>query len=158
MRLRQPLAIITLLLFVAPLGASICGDCGPGHCLMTDAPEMSDSGEARAEVPEAESPCHAAMGPQAAPPKPEPAERDTAPCHSATPAVGSSDCCSMAAVPGPELASSAAGSVVFELSLEPASDTAELPDSDQGRLEKWRQQPPRQVPQPIYALNSAFLI
>lgn len=142
MNFRTLCGAFTLLLFVAPLSASFCGDCAPGHCMLTGESRMSEQSELRAE-----SHCQEA----------ESSDNAAAPCHSAAPAMASPDCCSIEATPEPETVAAPAGSVFFEIALE-ATPYGELPAAAPTFAEDQRQRPLRQVPQPLYTLHSAFLI
>lgn len=139
MRFRTLCGVFSLLLFVAPLSASFCGNGAPGHCMLTSgAPGMTEPGESGAE-----GHCQEA----------ERQSEESAPCQSTSSGTASSACCSMAAAPEPENAVVSEVSIAFEdaLFLTPRSEPAltdQTPTDD-------RRQPLQQAP--LYALHCAIL-
>ena len=147
-KLRALYVLISLTLIVAPLFASLCGDCVSGHCMEIIASRVSPP-----NTPQVESHCQKSTTTEEAP-------SDEAPCHSEEAAsMASNDCCSMAE--GSELGedSGLAGSIVFEFGLEAAAPfTALSGDRDRGFVESRYRLASRQAPPPLYTLHSAFLI
>ena len=143
MRFRMLCGALALLLFVAPLGASFCGDCAAGDCmLITGASEASETSESQFEghCQETESP-----------------SEESVPCHGAESALASWDCCSITAAPEPELVAAPAFSVKLEIAL-PLTSHAEPPATDRTRTADWQQPVPLQAHPPLYTLHNAFLI
>lgn len=143
MNFRKLYGALTLLLFVVPIGAAVCGNCIAGDCRLTS----SASGTSEPSEAQAQGHCQKAE---------EPSE-ETAPCHSPSPAMASSDCCSMTAAPEPERATAPVVSVSFVIALSVAL-YAELPATDQSHADDRQRLPSSQPPQPLYTLHSAFLI
>lgn len=147
MNVRKLCGALTLLLFVAPLGATLCGSCAAEHCMSTESAGMSHSNGHQGPRSPGENHCNEAEAPR----------QKVAPCHESEAASTASDACSMTASREPENAAPAAGFIVFEIALEASLDI-ELPVTEHDRSSVQRQRIPFQAPRSLYTLNSAFLI
>ncbi len=146
MDVRKLCGALTLLLFVTPLGASLCGDCASGDCMVAGMSPMPVPSESGAESSQAESHCTEA----------EETKDEAAPCHDA-PISSSSDCCLVATSPEPEYVVVHASPLASEIALVVAVDS-EPPAATYDRSVSERQPPPCQSPRALYTLHSSLLI
>lgn len=132
---------------------------------------VSEPSEPRTEShgePGVESPCHKTEPGKTQSGKTQSAKTQSAkteapreeppPCHDGAAELASSDCCSVTTTPEPENPAAPAGSVLYEIALEAAPGAELLATEHDPAESRQRQQPPRQTPQPLYTLHSAFLI
>lgn len=152
MKVRALCALLTVLLLVAPLGASLCGDCVAGHCMATDLPETPVTAE-----PRVASHCHDAADAVIEDVVLHAVEEAPAPCHDAAPTLVQEDCCAIAAAPEPESAIAPPASVGFALTLSTGVD-AEVPGIAPNHSAPRRSPPIPLHSEPLYTLHSAFLI
>lgn len=148
MNIRKLCGALTLLLFVTPLGAALCGDCASGACMVLGMSQTPAPSESRVQGSQAEGPCHEA----------EETKDEPAPCHDApivplTP----SDCCITASASETEHAAVHPAPLVSEISLA-AADDPEPSAATYDRSGSERQPPPCEAPRPLYTLHNAYLI
>lgn len=161
MKSRTLCATLTLLLFVAPLGASICESCLPSHCEMTRPAERVQPPEPPATAshgePGAGSSCHGSAPATAEPAPGEESATTEAFRGTATGSLASLDCCAVGTAAETENTAATFAPATFEIALEEALGS-DLPSADHDPSESRRPKPPRRAPSPLYTLHSAFLI
>lgn len=179
--------VLALLVFVAPLSATLCGACIAGHCNLPSALEgdlSEDPVTTEVETPgRAESahstdmsasvpPCHAAMGSAVkdsvdAPESTHsetPSETDSKvpqsrqPCHDEAPTLASFGCCPAPTLQDRSDEATSAGWSVFDVALEPAADGILSLTVEARRARHESRIPPHGPPRPLYTLHSSFLI
>ena len=152
MMIRTYRTALALLLLVAPLGASLCGDCASGHCETIESLDAAVVPEGTDE-PRVNSHCHEA---EAEVVSEATSQDEPAPCHDEAATTALSACCALAAAPTPDqpITPTPSSSVV---TLEAAIDAARLAVVPH-RSDLRRRPPVRPLSEPLYTLHGAFLI